>query len=356
MKTILHIVGNRPQFIKLAVLYKELAIDESVLQRIIHTGQHFSIEMSDIFFKELKMPEPDITLNINNGSADTFIAEAAISLQGYLGSVNEAIAFVYGDTNTTLAAAFAARRTNTPLFHFEAGVRTGDNSMPEEINRVLTDRMADVNYCCTSHNYQTMLAEGYSSAINSRVVLSGDLMYDAFLKIPQAENKIVEDKNYIACTIHRVNNILSKENLSAIVEALNNIHKEMAVVMPVHPHTKKRMEEYGLQPAFKTITPLGYPEMKTLLGNSSYIITDSGGAAREAFFHRKKSVVVMDKPFWPEIINASCSLNSAPEAVLLQKAFNQLPSLTANFQAPIFGSGDAAEIITKDILSHCTRN
>ncbi|MGZ8510480.1 MAG: UDP-N-acetyl glucosamine 2-epimerase [Chitinophagaceae bacterium] len=356
MKTILHIVGNRPQFIKLAILHKELAVDGSVLQKIIHTGQHFSIEMSDIFFKELKMPQPDITLKINNGSADTFIAEVAISLQEYFASVNKAIAFVYGDTNTTLAAAIAARRTNTPLFHFEAGVRTGDNSMPEEINRVLTDRMADVNYCCTLHNYQTMLAEGYSTAINSRVVLSGDLMYDAFLKIPQAEKKIVEDKNYIACTIHRVNNILSKKNLSAIVEALNNIHKEMAVVMPVHPHTKKRMEEYGLHPAFKTINPLGYPEMKTLLGNSSYIITDSGGAAREAFFYRKKSVVVMDKPFWPEIINASCSLNSAPEAVLLQKAFNQLPSLPANFRTPLFGSGDAAGIITKDILSHCTRN
>ncbi|MGZ8518108.1 MAG: UDP-N-acetylglucosamine 2-epimerase, partial [Chitinophagaceae bacterium] len=114
MKTILHIVGNRPQFIKLAILHKELAVDGSVLQRIIHTGQHFSIEMSDIFFKELKMPQPDITLKINNGSADTFIAEVAISLQEYFASVNKAIAFVYGDTNTTLAAAIAARRTNTP--------------------------------------------------------------------------------------------------------------------------------------------------------------------------------------------------------------------------------------------------
>ncbi len=211
MKTILHIVGNRPQFIKLAVLYKELAADNSVLQKIIHTGQHSSAEMSDIFFKELQIPEPDINLQINTSRADSFIAEASIFLQGHFVSTGSAIAFAYGDTNTTLAAAIAARRTNTSLFHFEAGVRTGDNSMPEEINRILTDRMADVNYCCTSLNYQTLMAEGYGTAINSRAVLSGDLMYDAFLKIVPAEKNISTEKNYVACTIHRVSNILSKE-------------------------------------------------------------------------------------------------------------------------------------------------
>jgi UDP-GlcNAc3NAcA epimerase len=352
LKTILHIVGNRPQFIKLAVLYKELAADNSVLQKIIHTGQHSSVEMSDIFFKELQIPEPDINLQINNGRADSFIAEASILLQDHFVSTGNAIAFVYGDTNTTLAAAIAARRTNTSLFHFEAGVRTGDNSMPEEINRILTDRMADVNYCCTSLNYQTLMAEGYGTSINSRVVLSGDLMYDAFLKIVPAEKNISTEKNYVACTIHRVSNILSKENLSAIVEGLNNIHKDIPVIIPIHPHTKKRMEEYGIRPDFITIDPIGYPQMKTFLANSSYVITDSGGAAREAFFCQKKSLVVMDKPFWPEIINASCSVNCSPDVSQLQGAFNQLPSLEANFQSPIFGSGNAARVIVKDILSH----
>lgn len=351
MKTILHIVGNRPQFIKLAILYKELAADNSVLQKIIHTGQHSSIEMSDIFFKDLQIPEPDINLQINNGRADSFIAEAAIFLQDYFTTNDKAIAFVYGDTNTTLAAAIAARRTNTLLFHFEAGVRTGDNSMPEEINRILTDRMADVNYCCTSLNHQTLLAEGYGTVINSRAVLSGDLMYDAFLKIAPAEKNIITEKNYIACTIHRVSNILLKKNLSAIVDGLNTIHKDIPVIMPVHPHTKKRMEEYGLTPAFNTINPIGYPEMKTFLSDSSYVITDSGGAAREAFFCQKKSIVVMDKPFWPEIIAASCSLNCPADASQLQKLFNQLPSLTANFQSTIFGKGNAAQLITQDILS-----
>ena len=352
MKDILHIVGNRPQFIKLAVLYQELKTSGTVSQKIIHTGQHSSAEMSGIFFRQLNIPEPDIILQpLNTAHPDAFIAEATIALQEYFSLQKEIIAFVYGDTNTTLAASIAARRTGVTLFHFEAGVRTGDNNMSEEINRILTDRLADTNYCCTAQNYQTMLAEGYSSSIGSRVVQTGDLMYDAFLKISFSEKKQVAEKNYVACTIHRAANILSKEKLSAIVDALNMIDKEIKVVLPLHPHTQKRIAEYALQPTFTILPPLGYPEMKTLLAESSYIITDSGGAAREAFFCGKKSVVIMDNPFWLEIIDASCSVNSKAETNEILKAFNQLPSLLPNFQSPMFGSGNAAQLIAKDILS-----
>jgi UDP-GlcNAc3NAcA epimerase len=352
LKDILHIVGNRPQFIKLAVLYHELKNSGAISQKIIHTGQHSSPEMSGIFFSQLSIPEPDIILQAGNtGHPDAFIAEVTIALQEYFSLQSESIAFVYGDTNTTLAAAIAARRTGTTLFHFEAGIRTGDNSMPEEINRLLTDRLADTNYCCTYQNYQAMLAEGYGTSISSRVLQTGDLMYDAFLKIPFAEKKNIVEENYIVFTIHRAANILSREKLSAIVEALNIIHKEIAVVMPLHPHTQKRIAEYALQPSFIILPPLGYPEMKTLLSGAAYIITDSGGAAREAFFCGKKSVVVMDKPFWPEIIEASCSISSSAETDQILKTFDQLPTLVSNFQSPIFGSGNAAEIITKDILA-----
>ena len=351
MKDILHIVGNRPQFIKLAVLYEDLKNSGAVSQKIIHTGQHSSAEMSGIFFSQLDIPEPDFVLQpLSAGHPDAFIGEVTIALQEYFSLQKESIAFVYGDTNTTVAAAIAARRTGNPLFHFEAGIRTGDHSMPEEINRIVTDRLADTNYCCTYRNYQAMLGEGYGSAINSYVVHTGDLMYDAFLKIPFGKKKNVAEKNYVACTIHRAANILSREKLSAIIEALNTIHKEIPVVMPLHPHTQKKIAEYALQPDFIILSPLGYPEMKTLLSEAAYIITDSGGAAREAFFCGKKSVVVMDKPFWPEIIEASCSINSKAEAQPILKTFYQLPSLTANFQSPIFGSGNAAELIAKDIL------
>ena len=350
MKTILHIVGNRPQFIKLAILYKELA-NSGFPQKIIHTGQHSSAEMSDIFFSELELPEIDFLLQLEGiYSPDTFIAAASTSLQKYFSSYGDSYAFVYGDTNTTLAGAMAANRLSMPLFHFEAGVRTGDNDMPEEINRVLTDRIATTNYCCTTRNYATMVAEGYGTTITNRVKLTGDLMYDAFLKIPFEENKKIAEGNYVAATIHRAANILSKDNLFAIIEGLNSIHKEIPVVMPLHPHTKRRIKEYGLNHEFITHDPLGYPAMKTFLANSAFVITDSGGAAREAFFCKKRSLVVMKHPFWPEIIEAGCSINISANSQLLCESFFKLPSLYTDFESPIFGSGNAARSIKEDII------
>ena len=352
MKSILHIVGNRPQFIKLSVLYKELSKLNFVTQEIIHTGQHSSLEMSGIFFSGLNIPLPTIYLETKNTQPEIFLAETSIALQHLFASRKNLIIIVYGDTNTTVSAAIAARRTDTTLIHFEAGIRTGDNSMPEEINRIITDRLANVNYCCTSNNYKTMVSEGYGNVIESRVELTGDLMFDAFLKIPGASKNITNQKNYIACTIHRAKNILIEENLSEIINTLNQLHKDIAVIMPIHPHTKKHIHAYGLKPSFLMIDPIGYPEMKTMLQNADYVITDSGGAAREAFFCQKKSIVVMDKPFWPEIIEASCSIKSKAERSALMQAFNQLPLLNPDFRNPIFGNGDTADFIKKDIVSN----
>lgn len=350
LKTIFHIVGNRPQFVKLAILYKELS-NARFSQKIIHSGQHSSAEMSDIFFSQLALPEIDFFLQQQSTySPDTFIAEASVSLQDYLGSYTDSYVFVYGDTNTTLAGATAAHNLSIPLFHVEAGVRTGDSSMPEEVNRVSTDKIATTNYCCTEKNYFTMVAEGYGNTIKNRVKLTGDLMYDAFLKVPFAPQKTIVQKNYVAATIHRAANIVSKDNLSAIVEGLNNIHKEIPVVMPLHPHTRKRIIEHGLSPEFFIIDPLGYPAMKTFLTHCSYVITDSGGAAREAFFCKKRSLIVMEYPFWPEIIEAGCSTNVAAESLQLYESFLKLPSLCPDFETPIFGNGNAAQLISEDIL------
>jgi UDP-GlcNAc3NAcA epimerase len=352
LTTILHIVGNRPQFIKLAVLYKELVTVSGFSQKIIHTGQHWSPDMSEVFFSEFEMPPIDVQLDpVHSISADEFIGQASMLLQKYFRSQKNSIAFVYGDTNTTLAAAFAARRTNTPLFHFEAGIRTEDKSMPEEINRILTDRIADTNYCCTRRNYATMLSEGYNSTIDSRVLLSGDLMYDAFLKTNFSDStSITNEKNYVLATIHRASNILSKENLGNIIEGLNKIHEKTPVIMPLHPHTKKRIEEFGFKPNFIFLSPLGYSAMKGLLCNSFCVITDSGGLSREAFFSEKKSVIIMEKPFWPEIIDAGCSINISPDESL-EKTIDKLSELKSDFLTPIFGDGNAARVIKEDLLS-----
>ena len=354
MKTILHIVGNRPQFIKLAVLYNELAKDADLKQKIIHTGQHYSSNMSDIFFTELQIPLPNVNFNIQHNSPHVFIGQAAESLYNYFLTEQNAVVFTYGDTNTTLAAAMAAKRGSLPLIHFEAGVRTYDNSMPEESNRILTDRLADVNYCCTEQNFSCMRSEGYGFSIKSEVVLTGDLMLDAFLKIPPATSKITDHKKYIVCTIHREANLLNKKKLTNIIAALNNIHSLFPVVMPVHPHTKKRLNEYGLTTNFTLLEPLGYADMKALLSEAEYIITDSGGTSREAYFLKKKSLVVMDYPFWPEIINANCSIQTSADTDAIINNLNLLPQLQPNFTVNIFGTGNAAENIRKHLAVYLT--
>ncbi len=350
MKTIVHIVGNRPQLIKLAVLHKELSGAGLFQQKIVHTGQHFSYEMSGLFFKELDIPPPDINLGIQDQSANLFVARVADGLQDYFARTGQCIAFVYGDTNTTLAAAIAAKRSGIQLVHFEAGVRTGDMSMPEEMNRVLTDRLADINLCCTGKNYSRMLAEGFGNSIATDIHLTGDLMLDAFIKLHKSEKRIIVEDKYVACTIHRAASINNSESLHEIIAALNLIHEQIPVVVPLHPHTKKMMATFGCQPVFKILDPLGYPDMKLFLSVATAVITDSGGTCREAYFLSKKALVVMENPFWPEIIEAGCALAVPPKKEMIVNSFFELPRLQADFAGQIFGDGHAAVKI-KEILA-----
>lgn len=336
-------------------MYEALSKDKNIQQKIVHTGQHFSYEMSDIFFAELKIPQPTINFNIQNVSPHLFIGEAAEALYRYFLTEKNSIVLVYGDTNTTLAAAMAAKRAMLPLIHFEAGVRTLDNSMPEEVNRILTDRLANVNYCCTQHNLDTMLKEGYGKTIPTEVLLIGDLMLDAFMKIRASDKKIVEHSEYIVCTIHREANLGSIKNLQQIFNALNKINEDIPVVMPVHPHTQKRMQEYGITANFTTLPPLGYPDMKSLLSQSKHVITDSGGTSREAYFLKKKSLIVMDTPFWPEILKEKCSLNTNAIESEIIEIFKTLPILNSNFDTAIFGDGNAAEKIHAHLVGYFER-
>ncbi len=350
MKTIIHVVGNRPQFIKLAVLFDAIAKHTSFNQFIIHTGQHSSASMSDIFFEQLSIPSPHIQLKIEASSPDIFIGNAAIQIQSVLLQHRPTdLVFVYGDTNTTLAASLAARRCNMMLLHFEAGVRTADISMPEEINRIVSDRLAQVHYCCTEKNRKTLLLEGYGTAIRSQIIRSGDLMLDAFLHIQPSDKKISSSTNYIACTIHRAANITNRENLYQIVAAINEIHQQTEVIVPLHPHTAKRLQEYAIEVKFTIIEPLGYAEMNRFLLEADYVITDSGGVSREAFFAKKKSLIVMEHPFWCEIVEANAALNCSSDKEAIINNFYLLESLEPDFNINVFGDGKAAIKIAKHL-------
>lgn len=349
--TIIHVVGNRPQFIKLAVLYDAIRRFTSLNQVIIHTGQHSSKLMSDVFFNQLTIPEPDIYLKTDSLNPDEFTGKTAHHIGAILTEKKEDCrVLVYGDTNSTLAAAFAARRSGKPLLHFESGVRTADKSMPEEINRMLTDRLSDVHYCCTRNNESNLIAEGYGNAIPAEVLWTGDLMLDAFKRIPMAGQNISHaSRSYVACTIHRAGNITRKENLKEIVSALNKIHQTTEVILPLHPHTRKRLDEFGLHLNCTIVDPLGYPAMKRFLSDASFVITDSGGACREAFFSGRKSLIIMEHPFWPEIIEAGGALHCRPESSLILKSFHELKDLNFDGDIGIFGDGQAAEKIANHL-------
>ena len=350
MKTIIHVVGNRPQFIKLAVMYDAIAKEGVFHQFIIHTGQHHSDLMSGIFFDQLSIPAPNIQLQVEATTADVFIGNAAVQIFHILEQHPASdLVFVYGDTNTTLAAALATRRRGMKLLHFEAGVRTKDSAMPEEINRIVCDRLSDVLYCCTQKNKATLLAEGYGSAIASEVICSGDLMLDAFLQLSASDKKITASSHYIACTIHRAANITNKQNLAQIVLALNRIHQQTEVIAPLHPHTAKRLQEFNIEPRFTILQPLGYSEMKRFILDAAFVITDSGGASREAFFGSKKSVIIMEHPFWMEIVEANAALPCSADEDKILNAFGALSSLQPNFDNGIFGNGKAATTIVQHL-------
>jgi len=358
---ITHIVGNRPQFIKLAILQKQLLSHRADKHIIIHSGQHFDHSMSDIFFDELKIPSPDYFLNVNNVSHNEMIGEILKKIDPVLEDIKPDCAIVYGDTNTTLAGAIAAKKRKIFLAHIEAGVRTFDEEMPEETNRYLTDRIADMNFACTYLGVENLKKEGFFSGnIHSSVFNCGDLMLDATLLFKDAalqgshilQQMGIERENFILATIHRVENTKNIHSLQNIIAALNLINQQTPVIFPVHPKTKKIIEENKITVEVKICEPLGYLDMLTLTQSGKAVITDSGGLSREGFFFKKATLVIMKKPFWPEIFeHGNCVQSSAIKDEIIS-SFNTLLQTDKLFNINIFGDGNAAKKISDKIHQH----
>jgi len=337
MTNILHIVGARPQFIKLHPLHKELAC-RNIKQSILHTGQHFDENMSDIFFNEMGIPKPDFNLGIHSLSHGAMTGRMMEGIEAILLSNNFDCVIVYGDTNSTLAAAITARKLNIKIVHVEAGVRNNDFTMPEEVNRVLTDKISDILLCPTQHSVDNLVKENIQGGINV-----GDLMYDAALM--HRKQNVVSHKPYILVTCHRQENT-TKQALTEIVEALNIISSDIDIIFPVHPRTRNILQQLDVTPMFELSSPVGYIEMLQLVRNSKYVITDSGGISREAYFFNKPSIVLLKNPVWPEI---PCLTSSADKSEILSK-YNKLNSFVFN-SSKIFGDGNARKKIA-DIIEN----
>lgn len=351
---IVTIIGARPQFIKAASLSREVLKTNNVEEVIVHTGQHFDANMSDVFFDEMQIPKPKYNLNINSLDHGAMTGRMLEGIEEVLIKEKPDWLLVYGDTNSTLAGALAARKIHIKVAHVEAGLRSFNMQMPEEVNRILTDRISDVLFCPTQVAVDNLQNEGFEN-FNSRIVNVGDIMYDSALFYSQlSKNQILErfHEDYILTTIHRAENTDNKQKLVNIFKALDEINKKYKVVLPLHPRTKKLIEKYKIKTSITLIQPVGYLEMISLITNSKAVITDSGGLQKEAYFFEKRCFTLRDQTEWVELINAGCNelidvLKDNIAAVVLNK-INNIP----DFSEKIYGNGTTSKQILDFLLKN----
>lgn len=354
---ILTVLGARPQFIKAAALSREVKKNFSVKEVIVHTGQHFHKNMSDIFFEEMNIPKPSYNLNINGLSHGAMTGQMLAGIEEIILVEKPGLVLVYGDTNSTLAGALAAKKLHVPIAHVEAGLRSFNNHMPEEINRIVTDRISNLLFCPTERAVGNLKREGFDE-YECKIVQSGDVMEDAALYYKEkslATSQILKtltlkNNQFILATFHRAENTDDIVRLRAIVESLNLIHKEHKVVVPLHPRTKILLDKNNLKCHFLVIEPVGYFDMVQLLINCSLVITDSGGLQKEAFFFRKFCCTVREQTEWFELVeNGYNFLVGTNRDFLLEKTYDLLNRAFPEAKN-LYGNGKACKVICETIL------
>jgi UDP-GlcNAc3NAcA epimerase len=361
---IAHVVGNRPQFIKLALLHDELQKRAPGSDLIVHTGQHFDADMSAIFFGQLRIPSPDYQLHVHRLSHNEMIGNMLIKIDPILATERPDCVIVYGDTNTTLAGALAAKKRNIRLAHIESGIRTGKEDMPEESNRYLADRLATWNFACTPGGLENLEKEGFGTggSIPSAIHHCGDLLLDAALRFGEQASRQsailsrlqLEGKPFILATIHRAENAEDAGTLQEIVRALDTLHARIPVIFPMHPKTKKALAGFGIITHFISTPPLGYMDMLALVRACQSVVTDSGGLSREAFFFHKPVLVLMQNPFWPELFTHGQCLQAAASTEDILAKHKVLESGDKPFHTELFGDGRAAARIAGILLNELT--
>lgn len=351
---ILTVIGARPQFIKAATVSRAL-LAKQVQEVIVHTGQHYDSNMSDIFFDEMVIPKPDYFLDISGLSHGAMTGQMTEKIEGVLKEEKPDFVLVYGDTNSTLAGALAAVKLHIPIAHVEAGLRSFNMRMPEEINRILTDRISTKLYCPTSTAIENLQREGFDN-LACEVLLTGDVMYDAALFYSERsrsyatfEKYKLDNEDYFLATIHRAENTDSIENLQAIVDSLNQLHKQYPVVLPLHPRTRKIIQDRKLPVAFQIIDPVGYFDMLNLIKGSRMVLTDSGGLQKEAYFFQKFCVTMRDQTEWVELVDGNFNILTGADHHQILQAVTEFSKRSFDSKTSLYGEGDAATQIVANL-------
>lgn len=352
---VLSVVGARPQFIKAALVSRELT-RAGVEEVLVHTGQHYDVEMSDIFFRELGMQEPAFNLGVGSGSHAEQTAKMLTALEAVMKQVQPERILVYGDTNSTLAGALAAAKLHFPVDHVEAGLRSFDRDMPEEVNRIVVDRLADQLFCPTRTAVANLEREGVCDGVH----LTGDVMLDLAIETAPLASSTpllagLTEGAYFVATIHRASNTDDASRLRHVIDALDAVAQSVApVVLPMHPRLEQAMSRAGLQPqCVRLVAPVGYLAMQGLIMRARGVITDSGGVQKEAVFHGKRCVTLRDSTEWVESVDAGVNVligddleSLCAEATRCDGTSSPHPELLA-----LFGNGEASRRIADAVAT-----
>ncbi|MFB6404114.1 non-hydrolyzing UDP-N-acetylglucosamine 2-epimerase [Pseudomonas putida] len=354
-RKIVTIVGARPQFIKAAAVSREILKHSGEIEEVmIHTGQHYDPNMSQVFFDELEIPAPKYNLEVSGGTHGVMTGRMLEGIEKILIEEKPDWVLIYGDTNSTLAGALAASKLHIPVAHVEAGLRSFNMRMPEEVNRILSDRVSTLLLCPTDVAVENLAREGIVAGVQN----VGDVMYDVALYYrdrARSESKILqalglEEGGFALTTCHRAENTDSKERLTGILSALSEIAETLPVVLPLHPRTRKLVADYGLESHLEKITvvePLAFLDMVALEQAAKVILTDSGGVQKEAFFYQVPCITLRDETEWVETVELKFNQLVGADHQAIKAAMSNLQVPEGNFD--VYGNGRAASKIV-DIL------
>lgn len=341
---ILTVVGARPQFIKASSLSRAIAATSGsdIRETIVHTGQHFDKEMSAVFFDELCIPAPALNLGIPGGRHGEATGAMLAALEEVMIDRQPDMVVVYGDTNSTLAGALAASKLHIPVAHVEAGMRSFNRAMPEEINRVLTDHVSALLFCPSEVARDNLAREGIADGVH----ITGDVMYDAVLYYKERAPKPTVAKPYALATVHRAENTDTRERLAAILDGLGDA--SVPVLLPLHPRTRRALDDHGLAlpDKIRAIDPVSYLEMIGLVTEADYVLTDSGGLQKEAYYLGKRCVTLRAETEWTELVDLGVNrlVDADPKAIREAMSWAAAP---ADAQTPVYGDGQSAQHILR---------
>lgn len=380
MLKLLTIIGARPQIIKAAALSRAIKNDfsEQITEVIVHTGQHYDENMSQVFFDELDIPHPNYNLNVGSGSHGKQTAAMIDGIEEILLKEKPNAIILYGDTNSTLAGAIAASKIHVPVVHIEAGLRSFNKSMPEEINRIMCDHVSTLLFSPTKAGYQNLIKEGFEannaapySIDNPKIYHCGDVMFDNslhFSGIAEKKSGILDQlqltkNNFVLATIHRNNNTDEPARLNAIFSALDQITKlhNTKVVLPLHPRTAKLLSQNLDAALFSSIKtnklimitePVSFLEMIALEKNTQLILTDSGGVQKEAFFFEKPCMILRSETEWTELVDCKAAIVADADETKIVDTFNFFIKNKPTSFPRLFGDGKASHFICSEIIKH----